>query len=469
MSPATVELTHAGTEAAVVVHPAPSGAEMSDDYTVKVNGKEVPVYRAAGTDAPERNPYDTKNFRIHTPYSFAYFDFAGPATVEITTADRSLDAVAVRPESKSIEAAVEGKSMVFTLSEAPCHLSIEPAARDRPLLLFGNPLEQDAPNPNDPDVVYFGPGFHKPDSIILTSDQTLYIAGGAVVQAGVTASGSNIRIRGRGILDGLPWDHAKGPQPDGGAQPMLYAKKCSDLSIEGIIVKDSWRWNVGIYSSSHVEIRNLKVVANRCENEDGIDLLDTQHVTISDCFIRSDDDCIALLTQWTTVPVFDVTATRCSLWSDRGQIWRIGSGWQRLGVACPPMKQLRFKDIDVLHCGPAAVARLEPNKHQPLEDVRIENLRVHREGQKLLWKVQPWPETYSPIRNCVFKDIFVTGESGGRDGIIRVQAPDAQATVSDITFENFVRYGRLTLRDSPDVEIGENTHNITFTGPAASE
>ena len=66
--------------------------------------------------------------------------------------------------------------------DKPCQLSIEPGGSLRhPLHLFANPLEKDVPAPNAPGVRYYGPGFHEVGEIDLVSNETVYIAGGAVV------------------------------------------------------------------------------------------------------------------------------------------------------------------------------------------------------------------------------------------------------------------------------------------------
>ena len=86
------------------------------------------------------------------------------------------------------------ESIIFFFSAfEPPH--VEPDGRKGPLLLFANPLETDTPKQGDPNVVYFGPGVHKPEKIALQSGQTLYLAGGALVKAEVLAQGSNITIR----------------------------------------------------------------------------------------------------------------------------------------------------------------------------------------------------------------------------------------------------------------------------------
>lgn len=452
-------------QARVVIYPVTPGMNMSGDYIVEAGGKSVPVYRGEGP----------------LPYSFAYFDFSGSAAVKITSVARGLSNVVVRPASKGVVPSINGALMTFTLTNSPTHLSIEPDAKNGPLLLFANPLEVDPPAPGAPGVVYYRPGLHKPDMIFLNSGQTLYIAGGAVVQAGVFVSGDNIKIRGRGIIDGLPWAVGYGPQPAGGNRGQILTENATRLDIEGIILKDAWYTTVGLNRSDYVTVRNIKIVANRHDgsppdgrplvNEgmapDGFHNFNTSHVEISDSFIRTDDDCIAPIVSWTPEPLTDgLTVTRTSLWTDRANIWRIGSGFQGLGVPSPSMRNMLFSDIDVLHYDPAwnPAIRLMPNKAQALENVRFENVRINHEGQQALVEVQPWKNSNSPIRNVTFKDIDITGNFNGNYGNIIVSGPDSASSVTGVTFDNFKRHGQLTLKSSPGVSVSGYTSNITFIG-----
>lgn len=459
----------ASAAAQVVTYPAPPGINLSGDYTVRVGGKPVAVYRGEGTDS--RAPHLTPQ----VPYSFAYFDYSGSALVQITSIARPLSNVVVRPASKGVVPSIAGNSMSFTLTQNYCHLSIEPDAKKGPLLLFANPIEVNPPTPSTPGVVYFGPGLHRPAGgvIYLADNQTLYLAGGAVVQAAVDIIGkSNVKIRGRGIMDGLPWTPQLGPTGPNRSwrgEPMILAKNCANLSLDGIILKDSWRFNVGVYSTSLFTATNVKIVSVRGENEDGIDFFNTQRVTISDSFLRTDDSTIALLVNWTSAPTTDVTVTRCSLWTDRAECFLIGATgyWGtgvKLGVPAPPMSGLRFVDNDVLHYYYRAIM-LSGNHNQVLEDVRFENIRINHEGQGLLLQVQPAanadPQTASPIRNVLFKDIVTTGNAGNY-GQIRVTSTDSTSPVSNVTFQNVVRRGQLALRTSPEVVVGSNTSNIVF-------
>lgn len=438
--------------ATVVTYPATPDMNMSGDYRVKVGGKSIPVYRGEGP----------------LPYSFAYFDFSRSAAVQVTSLAWGLSNVVVLPQSKRVVPSLNSNVMTFTLTESPTHLSIEPDGKNGPLLLFANPIEVNPPAPNTPGVVYYGPGLHKPNMIFLNNNQTLYIAGGAVVQAGVFVSGNNITIRGRGILDGLPWARAAGPQPKGGLFGQILTENATNLSIEGVILKDAWYTSVGLNQSDYVNVQNLKIVSNRSDlASDGFHNFNTGHVVISDSFIRTDDDCIAPIVSWTPTPLTDgLTVTRTSLWTDRANIWRIGSGFQGLGVPSPSMRNMLFTDIDVLHYDPTwnPAIRIMPNKEQALENVRFENIRINHEGQSALVEIQPWPNTNAPVRNVYFKDIFVSGNFPRTYGNVIVKGPDPASSVTDVTFDNFIRHGQLTLASSPAVSVGSHTSNIVFIG-----
>lgn len=210
----------------VITYNATGIEDLSMDYTIEVDGQPVPVYTAV------TQHHDKK-------YSVAYFDFSGSVTIKVKS-KISLNKLVILPDRYGISPEVKGDEAVFVLNRH-CDLSFEPTGCNSPLLIFTNPLETDIPDKNDPDVIYFGPGEHNPENglIKLTDNKTLYIAGGAVVNAGIEASGDNITIRGRGILDGTHWDHNAGP-----TDFMVNATDCNNLVIKDIIIKGSYYWTV---------------------------------------------------------------------------------------------------------------------------------------------------------------------------------------------------------------------------------
>jgi hypothetical protein len=443
------------TDARVVTYPAPEGAALSDQYTVKVNGKRVDVYSAPVWDPGHVKPFGG-------PYSFAYFDFEGRVAVEVTS-KKPLAKSVIRPVSRGIPPKIADGKLSFELS-APGQLSIEPDGKNGPLLLFANPLESSPPEEGDPDVVYFGPGIHKAGEIKIGTGQTLYIAGGAIVKGGVLAQGERIRLRGRGIIDGLDWERFKGP-----TRNLIRLHKCKDVQVEGLILKDSWAWTFPMYASSDVHIDNIKIVSARCANNDGIGVCNSQRVKIENCFIRTDDDSITTkgfgehLGIDPYPPVEDVTVERCVLWTDRAHIWRLGCESRAAA-----MRRLVFRDIDVLHYSdPREPAiSVEPGEGMLMEDVLFENIRFNGEGQRrfIVLKTAPtfWAKSKTPgnVRNVVFRDIKLTGQPG--PALIEIGGCDPKHTVEGVTFQNVTRYGQPLTSNSTNVVIQHHTRNIVF-------
>jgi hypothetical protein len=155
--------------ATVRVYPAPKGEELSSDYTVQVDGQETPVYVAkvapADPKARGKGMDDKKNSAdFFEKASFTYFDFEGPVRIQITCPE-AVRSAKVLPSSYGIKPSVTGRTISVQLDK-PRHLTVE--INDTwvgALHLFGNPLETDAPRPDDPRVIFYDPGIHEVGSL----------------------------------------------------------------------------------------------------------------------------------------------------------------------------------------------------------------------------------------------------------------------------------------------------------------
>ena len=237
-------------QADVVVYPAPEGAPLVDQYRVTVNGQSVPVYLGS-----------PKRF-----YGFCQFDISENVNVQVSTSFR-LASPRLIPERVGVKPSVEGDTVRFTL-QSPCQITLLPdgASPDNALHLFANPPEQASPRPGDPGVIFLGPGIHKTD-VTVGDGQTLYLAGGAILKGAVNLSGRNAKVRGRGIIDGSDWGHFERSDV-----PLRITG--ASASVEGIIVRLSWRAGISVVRTSGVHIVNTKICASRFANDDGITVSD---------------------------------------------------------------------------------------------------------------------------------------------------------------------------------------------------
>ncbi|HEX40881.1 MAG TPA: hypothetical protein ENN81_02320 [Phycisphaerales bacterium] len=426
---------------------------LSADYEVRVGTGRIDVYTARVLDPP----FAGKQWDYGGPYAFANFDMPNPALVQVTSR-QSLRNVVIRPVSAGIRPVLQDDHTLTLSLDRPCKLSIEPDGRRGPLLLFANPPEADAPQSDDPNVIYFGPGLHKPEKITLGSDQSLYLCAGAIVKAEVLAQGDRIRIYGRGILDGSDWQWRQGP-----VGSLIAIRNGTDIEISGITLRGSSHWTIVPRNCRRVIIRNVKICNSRVQNDDGINPCNSQDVRITDCFIRSDDDCVALKGldySGANSNVERITVENSILWCDRARIFLLGHE-SRAAF----MRDITLRNLDIIHFTMTPFL-LEPGEDMRLENISIEDIRIHGEGQGQLIRLRPVVNQYMRkrvpgfIRNIGFKNVTLEGKDG--EYLVQIAGADAEHDVRNVTFENVSIAGSALTRESWRVQIGEHAKDIGF-------
>jgi hypothetical protein len=467
-----------------MTYPAPDQEKLSTDYTIDVDGKPVPVYGAV------THFHDKK-------YSFAYFDFSGQAAVTIKTS-RPLDHLAILPGKYGFMPTLSQGQATFIVDKR-FNISFEPTGMDSPLELFGNSIETDAPNPGDKNVIYFGPGIHEAGAIHLQSGQTLYIAGGAVVHGAVVASGDNIRIMGHGILDGSEWNQRTAP-----ADHLVDTYDGNNIVVRDLICRGAFHWTIVPQRCRNVLIDNVRLCGSRVGNDDGIDPCNCQDVTIQNCFLRTDDDSIAIKGT-TQGPNENIDIHDCTFWADYANVFRIGAESR-----APYTRHLVARNIDVIHAlnprnRSVQIFAIQPGGNEAMEDFLFENIRINGEFPQTLAKLTPLPnspgwgaglgrprksttEPYQEnapgtslndgrsrglipvpgdgpyIHNIVFRNIEVYGEQKDTPDAIILAGLDAKRDVDGIVFDHVMRYGIPVTANSPGVRIGRFATHIQFTG-----
>ncbi|MCL5270833.1 MAG: glycosyl hydrolase family 28 protein [bacterium] len=372
---ATIRLCPAET----VVAPAPQGEALCRSYTLKVGGKDVPVYACRVSAVPfnqvwpgYQRPLDQTELA-----GFAYWDMSGgPVRIEIQS-KVAVQTVAVRPGNLKIIPTVQGDRIAFDL-DRPRQVVVEVNGPHNALHLFGNPPETNAPAKEAPGVLYYGPGVHHTGKITLQSDQTLYLAPGAVVYGCVNATGAkNIRITGRGILDMSPF--ARGQV----GNHALDFRNCSGIVIDGIIMRDPNAWCCALYGCRDAVINNVKLVGLWRYNSDGIDICNSQDVKVSDCFVRSFDDSLVIKGNvFPNLPVRNIRFSRCTLWCDWGVAMKIGTETFASEIA-----GVFFEDCDIIYATHVALG-ITPRDRAPIHDIRFENIRVEMDERYMKPRLQ---------------------------------------------------------------------------------
>jgi len=440
----------------VRVYPFPAGEESSRDFTVSVQGRDVPVYVTKVAPAEAKRRWKAMDDKVNSAAyfdtaSFASFDMQGSVTVTVTCPD-AISSVKVLPTASGIVPRAQGNYLTFTLDK-PRLLTIEVNGNwVGSLQLFANPLELDVPRADDPNVIYFAPGIHELQQGLRVGDgKTVYLAGGAVLRAVgkggplLSLVGRNITLRGRGIIDGaLSPTHSRN----------LLSIHGSDITVEDVILRDSSTWNMPIRQSERVTVKNIKVLGYRA-NSDGIDICNSRDVTVDGCFLRTLDDLIVVKSDLGKGEVHHIVAKDCVLWNEVAHALTVGTELQE------NVDDVLFTNCDIIHdTGREFSLRVYHGGKATISHVRFEDIRVEQTHRLIsLWiNRTPWSlagEDRGHIKDVTFKNIWAVSP---RPVTIALQGFDATHEIEGVTFDN-VKVNGVRLRPD-DVESNEFVRDV---------
>ena len=420
--------------AEVVAYKAPVAASGAPDFAVKAEGKNIFV----------------NNARIA---GYAIFSCNEPVSLEIAWIG-TIESVVVRPLSLGIKPIIEGHKITFTLPK-PTNISVEINGNiRRPLFIFANPPETNPPGSEDPGIIYYRSGrIHNAGLVELKSGDTVYIAGGAIVRGAFIAEDANkITIMGRGILDGSGYHK--------GERRMIEMLECTNLRIKDIVIFNSGHWTVPLKKCDTVNITNLKIV-NWRDWDDGIDICGSSNVTVSNCFIRTKDDCVAIKSvyyPWMTGDgignVRNVTVQNSVLWNG---VW--GNGLEiGFETRAESISDIVFRDNDLIHVeGREGTFTIHNGDRANVSNVLYENIRVEDSvGYLIDFKILK--SRYSKdtergrIENIRFNNIDVAGNVFPTS-IMR--GFDNTHSIDGVTFSNFRIHG-TTISSEEQLKLEKN-------------
>ena len=437
-------------EVKVRVAPAPADEPLSKRFTVSVEGKSAPVYVAKVNaialanmkQGPPKEPW------VDGEASFASFDTKGKVEVTVTCSEK-VKTAKVLPTSYGIKPDISGNVVRFSLAATQQATLEVNGDWNNSLHLFANPLETEVPSPNDPNVIYFGPGTHVIDPMRIGPHKTIYIAAGAVVrgkpQTGPKGAplfsllGSDIKLRGRGILDG------GAIVPGTISNASVITAKVDNLDVEGVVIRNASSWNFHVLESKHVRIRNIKVFGWILES-DGVDICNSQDVELSDSFLRTFDDLAIVKTEeHVAMESRDITFRHLVLWNEKAHALSLGAAMDAL------IENVKFIDCDVIHDkGHDWLLRIYDANNGLARHIVFENIRIEEDHRlaslwigKAIWTRS---DERGHIEDVVFRNIQSTRpELADATQFIGY---DADHAVRGVRIENVTIDGKpLTARD----------------------
>lgn len=435
----------------------PAGEERSNAYAVQIEGQDIPVYVVKVAPADPARRWKAMDDKVRSAEyfdkaAFAYFDMQGPVVVTVACPE-AIASAKVLPSSLNIVPLVEGRRLTLSLAE-PKPVTIEVNGNwVGALHLFANPPEAEAPRPDDPNVVYFGPGIHKVAGVTVGSGKTVYVAAGAVVKGTAdgrgpvfTLEGEHIVLRGRGVIDGsLCPTHSRN----------LLLVRGKDITVEGVVFRDSSVWTIPIRQSERITVKNVKLLGYRA-NSDGIDVCNSRDVVIEGCFLRTLDDLIVVKTDKGQGEARRIVARKCVLWNEVAHALSVGAEIR------DDVNDVIFEDCDVIHDkGREWTLRVFHCDAARVSNVRFENIRIEESPRLIsLWIgafVWTRDQERGHIQGVTFKDICAVANPLR----IELNGFDEAHAVTDVVFQNVrVNGSQLT---GVDVKANAFVHNVTVS------
>jgi hypothetical protein len=317
----------------VIPYPRVPGDRTNSDFpSVEVNGVHIDT---VGTDLN---------------VGYAHFAFEGTVTVEVNVRE-TINSFDLSPHRYGIHATANGKALLFQISRPrKLHLKINNLAR---FFIFADALEVDPTQLGQPGVydlgsyevlssldsvqtrkiqraiddvaskkgiLYVPPGIYRSGELKVKSDLTLYLAPGAIIKGTGEVEDyprgefgtqliymldcQNVKIRGRGVIDGQgrALRFSTNNSSDG-RMKLIRSRRARDCMVGGVILRDAGTWAVHLIESEDLRFNDYKLISNTPYddsdfpwemNTDGFDPDNSSHIIIENGFVSCGDDAIAV-------------------------------------------------------------------------------------------------------------------------------------------------------------------------------
>ncbi|MEQ0564475.1 glycosyl hydrolase family 28 protein [Amycolatopsis sp. NEAU-NG30] len=500
-APAYGATTPTASAGGCVAEPALPGATKSSLYTVTADS--APLFVEAMTKyAPDNQ------------VNYAHCSLAGTGTARFSvTVSQSFTSYTVSPKSRKLAVTRSGNTITF--DSGPNYLIVQFDTKDLLFILIDAP-ESNAPKVGDANVksladygvdntgatlvtskvqsainaasgatrnvLYVPAGKYLVGELWLKSNMTLYLAAGAVLygsnnkadfntgSGGVSIEGmqhaalrvyqvSNAKVLGRGVIDG----NGKSLRAQGLNLALVKMDNSSNITIDGIIARDSSYWNTLVYRSNQVTIKNYKVINHRpntgYNQTDGVDFDESTNGLLSNALLYTGDDNMATKNENATGTVNTKNVTHENI------VCYSNSGCAKIGTKTEgtSMDGITFRNLDVVKAGRSMV--IDAVDTAVVSNIRWENVRVEQTGS-LIDLQEDNPPSWRPAKNtATIRDAYFTNIASDVKKVVNLHGRNATININGVHFTNFTVQGNpVTSRTDPDASWNINNYvsGITF-------
>ncbi len=457
------ENTDTRLESTVSYIAPPEGVALYSGARVFIEDTEIALYEVKVNNSQAWPPDNSKR----DSSGVGYFNLTGRCQVRVEI--DGMTSCTVRPLSAKINAKCSNGVATFEISSSG-NYAIEPDGDpERAFFLFVS-TEEEKEEPTG-QIIRFTPGIHssensqyiKNNTVTLGSNTTVILEEGAVVRARFVASNAeNIKIVGKGIIDGSVFER----DLDRGLVTVpLDFNYCRNVVFNDFSVLDPAGWCVNWYFCRDSQIDGIKIISSRA-NGDGISLQSCMDIDVRNCFLRTWDDTLVVKNypKWSDRAVEGETRNilfeNCTLWTDLAQSMEIG--YETVGEV---LENVTFRSITVLHNFHKPVMSIHNGNNANVKDILFDTVTVEDASvisQSLCefsvafsstWSSQHKVTGLGSISGVTVKNITVLScassmalrVSGSVD--TRAEYNGSVHTVSDVTFENIWLKNRQITSD----------------------
>ena len=433
----------------LTIYEGPKTMDSSKTALVSVNGYDLFVYDVM---VNHEHIWNANTQPTTTPMT--YFDFEGKVRVSIQMPGlpQPVESAVVQPYSSSIVPEVKEGVVSFTITEPGQYTVVFNGSVNQALHIFANPLETDVPDKDDPNVFWIGPGEWVMDAIVLTDNQTLYISGGAVLHSIISvANADNVRICGRGLIDGS--DYPAWNQAGSYARVPIDLNHSKNITLEGIGIVNSNCWNVNSYSSKNVTIDNVKIISGR-QNGDGFTFQSCTNHLVTNCFARTWDDSLVLKNYSGSTK--GITFRNIQVWTDLAQSMEIGYETDKGLTLDPEISEVLFEDITVLYNFLKPVISIHNRDDAFVHDIVYRNIVVenafmqgdngfNKELIEMTLQNSSWStvrDEFGSIDNVLIDGLTVINTADGKVPRSRMSGQSEDNMITNVTLKNVTILGK---------------------------
>jgi polygalacturonase len=296
----------------------------------------------------------------------------------------------------------------------------------------------------------------------------------------------NIAITGNGIIDGQGRDLVENvlmllrqgkiqdeqwliKRPTEKNRPnIVYLKNCSHIKITNITLKNAACWVQNYKECDDLAIDHIKVQSTAYWNNDGIDIVDSKNVRITNSFINAADDAICLKSENVNKSCENVYVENCTLRSSASG-FKLGTG--SLGG----FKNITVKNLTVYDTYRSAIA-LETVDGAFLENINIQNVTAKNTGNAILLRLghRNKDERYSSLQHVFIAHVKAEIPFGKPDIGYPMEGPPPKVPPHNLVPASITGLPGHPVKDVTleDIEIiygGSSDKTVAFVGMESLE